>query len=79
MRLCLTCFHIWPSGALFCGRCGRSFGHRLCQRRHESPPSARVCTKCGSHELTTPTLYLSLGCLSGLVALLLMMFDPPPI
>jgi RNA polymerase subunit RPABC4/transcription elongation factor Spt4 len=68
MRLCLSCYRLWPRGALFCGACGRSFGGRVCKRRHVSPPGAQVCIQCGESELTEATGYLSFGWLSGLVS-----------
>jgi len=61
MKLCLSCYHLWPVEALLCGQCGRSFGGRLCARRHHSPPSSRVCVHCGLTELTAPTAYVPLG------------------
>lgn len=61
MRLCLSCYHLWPGDALLCGHCARSFGGRLCARHHRSPASARCCVQCGLTELTVPTRSFPLG------------------
>lgn len=61
MKLCLSCFHVWPAGAAFCGHCNRTFGGRLCPKKHMSPVTARYCITCGSNKLTDPTTHLSLG------------------
>ena len=68
MRLCLSCYHMWPGDALLCGHCGRSFGGRLCARRHRSPTGARCCVQCGLTELTVPTRSLPLGWLPVLLS-----------
>lgn len=74
MRLCLSCYRLWPRSALFCGACGRSFGGRLCPSRHLSPANAHVCVQCGKDEMSEPTAGLYLGwlptLLSGLCLLL---------
>ncbi|BDI34171.1 hypothetical protein CCAX7_62220 [Capsulimonas corticalis] len=61
MRLCLTCRHMAPAGAPFCGHCGRSFGGRLCSQWHLSPPSARYCVHCRRTALSDPTSFIPLG------------------
>ncbi len=68
MRLCLSCRFVSPADSLLCGRCGRSFGGRLCPRHHLSPAGSRFCVQCGKQELTESTLFLSLGWLSRLIA-----------
>ena len=68
MRLCLSCRFVSPADALFCGRCGRSFGGRLCPRHHRSPAGSKFCVHCGRQELTQATLHLPLGWLSRLTA-----------
>lgn len=68
MRLCLSCRFVSPAGSLLCGRCGRSFGGRLCPRHHLSPAGSQFCVQCGKKELTDPTLFLPLGWLSRLLA-----------
>lgn len=70
MRLCLTCFRLWPVGAQYCGYCGRSFGGRICRTKkaHRNPPGAQYCVQCGSPDLTDGTPYLPLGCLNRILA-----------
>lgn len=69
MKLCLTCYRLWPAKATYCGHCGRSFGGRICRTKkaHRSPRDAQFCMECGSADLTDPTPYLSLGCFSHLL------------
>ncbi len=54
MKYCRSCRRIWPSGALYCGTCHRTFGARLCPKGHRNPVGARSCTTCGNRKLTTP-------------------------
>lgn len=68
MHLCLSCRFVSPAGSLLCGRCGRSFGGRLCSRHHLSPAGSQFCVQCGKQELTESTLFLSLGWVSRLIA-----------
>lgn len=68
MRLCLSCRFVSPAGALRCGRCGRSFGGRLCPRHHLSPAGSQFCVECGRQDLTEAALFLPLGWVSRLVA-----------
>lgn len=68
MRVCLSCWFVSPVGSLLCGRCGRSFGGRLCPRHHLSPAGSQFCVQCGKQELIEATLFLSLGWLSRLIA-----------
>jgi len=44
---CLRCNHASPVGSVFCGRCGRSFGCRVCPSGHRSPAAAKWCVVCG--------------------------------
>lgn len=69
MKFCLTCHRLWPPRATYCGHCGRSFGGRICRTKkaHRSPRDAQFCVECGCTDLTDPTPYLSLGCLSYLL------------
>jgi hypothetical protein len=73
MRLCLTCYHMAPAGAPFCGHCGRSFGGRLCDKWHMSPPTARYCVHCRRTSLTDPTSYLPLGWVGPGITLFLLL------
>ena len=68
MRLCLSCYRLWPRGAVYCGTCARSFEGRLCPARHISPAGARACIHCGATELTETVASLPLGWLTSLIA-----------
>lgn len=76
--LCLTCYSLWPSVSLYCGRCRCSFDVRLCDAKHRSPRSARTCIHCGSQKLSRPTKCIHLGWISSTlswsVALLVLRF-----
>ncbi|MGH9660739.1 MAG: hypothetical protein ACRD96_19475, partial [Bryobacteraceae bacterium] len=39
---------------LFCSHCGATYDVRLCPRLHPNPRSARICSQCGSRDLSTP-------------------------
>jgi hypothetical protein len=54
MRYCTSCRRFTEGQPLFCSGCGNSFDVRLCPRLHANPRSARVCSQCGSRELSTP-------------------------
>ena len=54
MRYCYHCRQLTPGEPLFCNHCGRSYDSKLCPRRHSNPRSARVCSQCGSQDLSTP-------------------------
>lgn len=54
MRLCTNCYQITTGKPLFCNKCGRSFNIRLCSRLHVNPRAAKICSECGSKDLSTP-------------------------
>jgi ribosomal protein L40E len=54
MKHCHRCDIDMPDAALFCIRCGNSFGARYCPRLHPNPISADYCRACGSPDLSTP-------------------------
>lgn len=54
MRLCTNCYQITAGKPLFCNRCGRSYNVRLCSRLHVNPRPAKICSECGSKDLSTP-------------------------
>lgn len=54
MRLCNNCHRITLGDALFCSFCGRTYHLKLCPHRHPNPRTARVCSECGSSDLSTP-------------------------
>jgi hypothetical protein len=60
VKYCLECHRIWPSEALICGSCRKSFGGRLCHQHHLSPPGATCCVVCGSRKLLHPAMYWNL-------------------
>jgi len=66
---CLTCRFASPTGSLYCSRCGRGFGCRICKSGHPNPMSATWCTACGKprNELSEATLFVPLSWLSRLV------------
>lgn len=61
MKYCLDCRRAWPSEALICGTCRRSFGGRLCANKHLSPAGSSCCVTCGSRILLHPARYLNLS------------------
>jgi RNA polymerase subunit RPABC4/transcription elongation factor Spt4 len=54
MRYCFSCKRLTAGAPLFCGQCGSTYDVRLCPRLHVNPRGARVCSQCGSHDLSTP-------------------------
>ena len=54
MKYCYHCDRVTIGEPLFCNFCGRSYDVKLCPRLHVNPRGTRVCSKCGSTELTTP-------------------------
>jgi len=67
---CLSCRYASPVGSVFCGRCGRGFGARICTSGHTCPPASRFCTTCRKpeSELSEATAYIPIGWASKLVA-----------
>jgi hypothetical protein len=60
MRLCTNCRQITTGKPLFCNRCGRSYNVRLCPRLHINPRPAKICSECGSKDLSVPQPKVSL-------------------
>src|SRR5258708_617689 len=54
MKYCYNCDQVTIGEPLFCNFCGRSYDVKLCPRLHVNPRGTRVCSKCGSTELSTP-------------------------
>ncbi len=54
MRLCTNCHQITVGKPLFCNKCGSSYNVKLCSRLHVNPRAAKVCSECGSKDLSTP-------------------------
>ena len=54
MKYCYNCDRVTIGEPLFCNFCGRSYDVKLCPRLHVNLRGTRVCSKCGSTELTTP-------------------------
>jgi hypothetical protein len=61
MRFCNQCGKMTAGEPLYCGTCGRTYDVRLCPRQHANPRGAEVCSKCGSHELSTPQPMIPIG------------------
>jgi len=54
LKYCYNCDRVTIGDPAFCNFCGRSYDVKLCPRLHVNPRGAFACSKCGSHELTTP-------------------------
>src|SRR2546421_9664902 len=54
VKFCYHCGRVTVGEPLFCNFCGRSYDVKLCPRLHPNPRGTRVCSKCGSAELSTP-------------------------
>ena len=54
MKFCYECGKASAGDPLFCTKCGRTYGVRLCPRLHRNSRYAKVCSQCGSHELSQP-------------------------
>ena len=67
---CLTCLFASPVGSAFCGRCGRSYGCRVCSSAHRSPMASNWCVVCGKpdKDMSRPTRYVPLAWCSHLAA-----------
>jgi len=78
MKYCRDCRRLWPTEALFCGSCRRSFGGRRCNAGHLSPATASCCTTCGSRKLSLAArhtdLALPVRAVACVVGLLLLKF-----
>jgi hypothetical protein len=59
MKYCYECGHVTGGEPLFCHNCGRSYNVKLCPRQHMNPRFAEVCSQCGSRDLSTPQLKVS--------------------
>ena len=70
MKICLTCRRASPARATCCTGCGRMLGARMCPEGHLNPVEAQFCQHCGSEELTSGTLCLSLAALPALLTLI---------
>src|SRR6266581_8576933 len=54
VKFCFHCGRDTVGEPLFCNFCGRSYDVKLCPRLHSNPRGTRICSKCGSTELSTP-------------------------
>src|SRR5438876_9237400 len=54
VKFCFHCGRVTVGEPLFCNFCGRSYDIKLCPKLHANPRGTRVCSKCGSAELSTP-------------------------
>src|SRR5438552_18431561 len=54
VKFCYHCGRVTVGEPLFCNFCGRSYDVKLCPKLHANPRGTRVCSKCGSTELSTP-------------------------
>jgi RNA polymerase subunit RPABC4/transcription elongation factor Spt4 len=54
VKYCYNCDRVTIGDPLFCNFCGRSYDVKLCPHLHVNPRGTRVCSKCGSADLTTP-------------------------
>jgi hypothetical protein len=61
MKYCFQCGRTTSGEALFCNFCGRSFDVKLCPRLHSNPRIAKVCSQCGSRDLSEPQPKVSWG------------------
>ena len=59
MKFCYSCGKVSAGEPPFCSKCGRSYDVRLCPRLHKNSRWAKVCSQCGSHELSQPQLHVS--------------------
>jgi hypothetical protein len=61
MRYCYNCSLMTLGQPRFCNFCGRSYDVKLCPRLHDNTRESKVCSECGSRELSTPQPKLGLG------------------
>src|SRR5258708_30110906 len=52
MKICYECGKASAGDPLFCTKCGRTYDVRLCPRLHQNSRFAKVCSQCGSRELS---------------------------
>jgi hypothetical protein len=52
MKFCYQCGRASAGDPVFCSKCGRSYDVRLCPRLHRNSRFAKVCSQCGSRELS---------------------------
>ena len=52
MKFCYQCGKASAGDPLFCTKCGRTYDVRLCPRLHRNSRFAKVCSQCGSRELS---------------------------
>ena len=52
MKICYQCGKASAGDPLFCTKCGRTYDVRLCPRLHPNSRFAKVCSQCGSRELS---------------------------
>jgi len=54
VKFCFHCGRDTVGEPLFCNFCGRSYDVKLCPKLHPNLRGTRVCSQCGSTELSTP-------------------------
>jgi hypothetical protein len=59
MKFCYQCGRASAGEPLFCSKCGRSYDVRLCPRLHRNSRFAKVCSQCGSRELSQAQVQVS--------------------
>jgi hypothetical protein len=59
MKFCYQCGRATAGNPLFCSKCGRSYDVKLCPRLHRNSRYAKVCSQCGSRELSQPQAAVS--------------------
>ena len=70
MVLCCSCRRLAPKDSTFCPCCGKGLAVTCCANGHVTPGTAsiRFCPVCRSTQVTPPTPSLNLGCVSRLLA-----------
>jgi hypothetical protein len=61
MKFCYECGKASAGDPLFCTKCGRTYDVRLCPRLHRNSRFAKVCSQCGSRELSQAQPSVSFG------------------
>jgi len=54
MRFCNRCHKFTVGEPVFCNFCGSTYDVKLCSRQHPNPRYAKICSQCGSREMSTP-------------------------